>query len=197
MKAKSADLQTDQGSREIRIQIARRDGQQFLVIKGHDPENRIGEYAVEIPPSMLPELKRLVETIEQNQHQEPVAMEPSNQPQEVRFAHQSEEEFARILDFYHIRWEYEPKSFVIERDEAGNPVRSFTPDFYLPDQDLFIEITTLKQSLVTKKNRKLRQLREIYPEVNIKLLYASDYNKLIEKFTASKQRQAAEPENDL
>jgi hypothetical protein len=197
MKTKSADRQTDNVNREIRIQIAKRDGQQFLVIKEQDPAKKVGEYAVEIPASLLPELKRLVEAIEQNQDQEPVVMENINQPQEVRFAHESEVEFARILDFYHIRWEYEPKTFVIERDEAGNAVRSFTPDFYLPDQDLFIEITTQKQSLVTKKNRKLRKLRELYPEVNIKLLYASDYNKLIEKFSASKQRPAIEPENNV
>jgi hypothetical protein len=194
MKAKSADLQTDHGQKEIRIQIAKHDGQQFLVITEQDPASPIGKYAVEIPASRLPELKRLVEAIEQNHDQEPVLMENINQLPEVRFAHESEEEFARILDFYHIRWEYEPKTFVIERDEAGNAARSFTPDFYLPDQDLFIEITTQKQSLVTKKNRKLRQLRELYPEVNIKLLYASDYNKLIEKFSASKQRSSAEPE---
>ncbi|HKA18219.1 MAG TPA: hypothetical protein VKN18_07875, partial [Blastocatellia bacterium] len=67
----------------------------------------------------------------------------------------------------------------------GNVTGSFTPDFYLPDHNLYIELTTAKQQLVTKKNRKVRQLRKLYPEINVKVLYASDYRKLIEKFAAS------------
>jgi hypothetical protein len=195
MKAKTADLQPDNLSKEIHLQISEREGQQFLVIKEQDPAKSIGEYEVEIPVSLLPELKRVVETIEQNHNAGAAAMETTPAQSESRFAHESEAEFARILDFYHINWEYEPRSFVTERDETGNPLRSFTPDFYLPEHDLYIEITTQKQSLVTKKNRKLRQLRELHPEINIKLLYASDYNKLIEKFAASKKR-VNDPQED-
>ena len=103
----------------------------------------------------------------------------------IVFAHPSEEEFARILDFYHVEWSYEPTTFPIEWDSEGNVTSAFTPDFYLPEQELFIEITTLRQALVTKKNRKIRRLRELYPEVNIRILYASDFRKLIEKFVAS------------
>ena len=103
----------------------------------------------------------------------------------VSFAHPSEEEFARILDFYHVEWQYEPTTFPIEWDADGKVLSAFTPDFYLPEQDLFIEITTLKQALVTKKNRKARRLRELYPEVNLRVLYVSDFRKLIEKFVAS------------
>jgi cytidylate kinase len=98
------------------------------------------------------------------------------------FAHPSEREFARVMDFYRIRWEYEPKTFPIEWDENRNVVKAFTPDFYLPDLDLFIELTTMKQSLVTKKNRKVRLLRELYPDVNIKILYEKDYKNLIWKY---------------
>jgi cytidylate kinase len=98
------------------------------------------------------------------------------------FAHPSEQEFARVMDFYRIRWQYEPKTFPIEWDEHHNVVKAFTPDFYLPDLDLFIELTTMKQSLVTKKNRKVRRLRELYPEVNIKILYERDYRNLIWKY---------------
>jgi cytidylate kinase len=98
------------------------------------------------------------------------------------FAHPSEREFARVMDFYRIRWQYEPKTFPIEWDQNRNVVKAFTPDFYLPDLDLFIELTTMKQSLVTKKNRKVRLLREIYPEVNIKILYERDYKNLIWKY---------------
>ena len=101
------------------------------------------------------------------------------------FAHTSEREFARVMDFYRIRWQYEPKTFPIEWDEDHNIVKAFTPDFYLPDLDLFIELTTMKQSLVTKKNRKVRLLKELYPDVNIKILYERDYKNLIWKYGLS------------
>ena len=81
----------------------------------------------------------------------------------VRFAHNSERQFAKLLDFYGIAWEYEPRTFTLERDRDGNPAQAFTPDFYLPAYDLYIEITTLNQKLVTKKNRKARRLRRAVP----------------------------------
>lgn len=100
----------------------------------------------------------------------------------VKFAHKSEKEFSRILDFYRIRWEYEPRTFTLEVDEKGNPDVSFTPDFYLPDLDLYIELTTLNQKLVTKKNYKIRKLKELYPGINIKLFYRKDYHSLLFKY---------------
>lgn len=100
----------------------------------------------------------------------------------VEFSHPSEQAFARVMDFYRIRWEYEPRMFPIEWDEHKNVIAAFTPDFYLPDLDLFIELTTMKQSLVTKKNRKIRRLRELYPDVSIKVLYERDYKNLIWKY---------------
>jgi hypoxanthine phosphoribosyltransferase len=69
-------------------------------------------------------------------------------------------------------------------DETGTIVEAFSPDFYLPDSDLFVELTTMKQSLVTKKNRKVRKLRELYPDVKIRLLYQKDFEDLIFKYTA-------------
>ena len=100
----------------------------------------------------------------------------------VNFAHGSERQFARLLDFYQIEWEYEPRSFDLERDPDGNVTQRFTPDFYLPDYDLYIEITTLNQKLVTKKNRKIRRLRELYPEVTCKIFYQRDYLNLVHKY---------------
>lgn len=99
-----------------------------------------------------------------------------------RFAHASEAEFARLLDFYGLRWEYEPRSFPLQWDAQGRVVESFNPDFYLPDIDLYIELTTLKQSLVTKKNRKLRRLRELYPNIRVKIFYGRDYRSLLAKY---------------
>lgn len=98
------------------------------------------------------------------------------------FAHASEAELARILDFYDVRWVYEPHTFPIGWNLDGDVVESFSPDFYLPDLDLYVELTTLKQKLVRKKNRKLRRLRELYPGINIKLFYARDFRALLLKF---------------
>jgi bifunctional protein TilS/HprT len=101
----------------------------------------------------------------------------------VKFAHASEGEFARILDFYGVPWMYEPRSFPIGHKGKGTP-EFFTPDFYLPSLDLYVELTTMKQALVTQKNRKMRQLKAQYPEIKITLLYKNDYEKLLAKYGA-------------
>jgi hypothetical protein len=98
------------------------------------------------------------------------------------FAHVSEAEFARILDYYQVRWEYEPHTFPILWNLAGDLLESFSPDFFLPEMDLYVELTTLRQKLVRKKNRKLRRLRELYPELRIKLFYARDFRALMLKY---------------
>ncbi|MEP6639860.1 MAG: hypothetical protein ABJC39_10965 [Chloroflexota bacterium] len=98
------------------------------------------------------------------------------------FAHASEAEMSRILDFYAVRWEYEPETFPILWNLDGDVVESFSPDFFLPDLDLYLEMTTLRQRLVRKKNRKLRRLRELYPDINVKLFYARDFRALMLKY---------------
>jgi hypothetical protein len=95
-----------------------------------------------------------------------------------RFANRAELECAKVLDFYGVPWDYEPRTFVLEQDEEGRTTEAFTPDFYLPEQDLYLEVTVMKQSLVTRKNRKLRKLRERFPEVNAKLFYKRDLERL-------------------
>jgi hypoxanthine phosphoribosyltransferase len=103
-------------------------------------------------------------------------------PATPAFAHASEAEMARILDFYGIAWEYEPHTFPILWNLDGDVVESFSPDFYLAELDLYLEMTTLRQKLVRKKNRKLRRLRELYPDVRIKLFYARDFRALMLKY---------------
>jgi hypothetical protein len=100
----------------------------------------------------------------------------------VRFAHESERQLARLLDFYGVAWLYEPTEFALEWDSEGRPALAFRPDFYLPAYDSYIEITTLNQRLVTKKNRKVRRLRELYPKVDVKILYRRDYLTLLARF---------------
>jgi hypothetical protein len=118
-----------------------------------------------------------------------IVLPPEIEPEEplpVRprpaFAHASEAEMARILDFYRIAWEYEPHTFPILWNLDGVVVESFSPDFWLPELDLYLEMTTLRQRLVRKKNRKLRRIQELYPDIRIKLFYARDFRALMLKF---------------
>jgi hypothetical protein len=97
----------------------------------------------------------------------------------VRFAHPSERLFASLLDLNGERWEYEPVEFPLEWDANGSPVSGFRPDFYLPARGVFIELTTADQRLVTRKNRKVRRMRQLYPEVPICIVYQRDFASLL------------------
>jgi hypoxanthine phosphoribosyltransferase len=99
-----------------------------------------------------------------------------------RFANRAELECAKILDYYRVPWEYEPRTFALSEDAQGRVREAFTPDFYLPEQDLYVEITVMKQSLVTRKNRKLRKFRARYPDVRIKLFYKRDVERLAQRY---------------
>jgi hypoxanthine phosphoribosyltransferase len=99
-----------------------------------------------------------------------------------RFANDVELECAKLLDYYRVPWDYEPTTFVLERGVDGGVVEAFKPDFYLPEQDLYLELTVMKQSLVTRKNRKLRKLRQLYPDIRIKLFYKRDIQRLAERY---------------
>jgi hypothetical protein len=98
------------------------------------------------------------------------------------FQNEAELECAKILDYYGVPWLYEPRTFELELDDEGRVLEAFAPDFYLPEQDLYLEITVMKQSLVTRKNRKLRKLKERYPDVNIKLFYKRDIERLGQRY---------------
>src|SRR5215213_10321608 len=107
----------------------------------------------------------------------------------VAFAHNAERQLAKLFDFYGVEWEYEPRTFVLDVDAEGNTTRAFTPDFHLPAHDLYIEITTLRQELVTKKNAKLRRLRELHPEVQVRVMYQRDYLGLLAKYGLEEPQQ--------
>jgi len=100
----------------------------------------------------------------------------------VVFGHPSEQLFANLLDFYRIQWDHEPRSFPLQWDKDGHVTEAFTPDFYLPEFDLYVELTTMKQALVTRKNRKIKLLRAIYPHINIQVFYQKDFQDLIFKY---------------
>ena len=111
----------------------------------------------------------------------PSAQVTSSSLKPTEFAHASEVEFANLLDFYKIDWLYEPRSFPLAWN-GGGVSQMFTPDFYLPELDMYVELTTMKQELITAKNRKVRKLREQYPDINIRLITRKDFTKLLEKY---------------
>ncbi len=102
--------------------------------------------------------------------------------EERSFKNPSEIEFAKILDMYHIEWTYEPKTFPIEWDAEGNVTLAFSPDFYLPQFDTYIELTTMNQRYVTEKNRKVKKIQALYPGTNIRIVYKKDFQSLVERF---------------
>lgn len=105
-----------------------------------------------------------------------------NQSQTPSFVHPAEEMFARVMDYYGVRWIYEPRTFDLEWDANGKITLAFTPDFYLPDQDLYVELTTLRPQLSTKKNKKMRLMAELYPNINIKLMKRREMRDLMVKY---------------
>lgn len=115
------------------------------------------------------------------QHALPLPWRSSPRPELTAFAHPAEREVARILTFHGVRWVYEPTTFVLERDAVGRPTVCFNPDFYLPDHHRYLEITTMRQAHVTRKNRKLRLLREQFPTIDAHILYRRDVERLAER----------------
>ena len=103
------------------------------------------------------------------------------------FAHPIEEEFARVLDYYGIRWEYEPRTFDLQWDDHGQVTQAFAPDFYLPNQDLYVELTTTRPKLVTIKNRKIKRMAELYPDVSVQLWKRDDLRNLMLRFGLDEQ----------
>lgn len=104
-----------------------------------------------------------------------------NKPKPV-FIHPIEEVFSRILDYYGVEWEYEPRTFPLEWDSEGNIIEAFKPDFYLPQQNLYVELTTLRPKLTQKKNRKMKKVQQLYPELNIKLFKRRELRNMMLRF---------------
>jgi hypothetical protein len=109
-------------------------------------------------------------------------LEEKNSTPNPVFIHPIEAVFARILDYYGVTWEYEPRSFPLKWDHNGNIVEAFKPDFYLPQQNLYVELTTLRPKLTTKKNQKLKKIRELYPDINIKLFKRRELRNMMLRF---------------
>lgn len=105
-----------------------------------------------------------------------------NKKEEIEFVHESEKDFTEILNMYNIKWDYEPTEFPLEWDAEGNITLGFRPDFYLPEFDTYIELTTMKQKYVTEKNKKIKLIQKLYPDINVNIVYKRDYHKLLKRF---------------
>lgn len=98
----------------------------------------------------------------------------------TKFAHESEEYIAAILDYHNIKWEYEKKTFIIKTDEFGCTKRAFTPDFYLPEFDTYIEVTVMKKA--TRKRKKILDTKNLNPNIIIMLIDRDMLNLLEQKY---------------
>lgn len=116
-------------------------------------------------------------------------MNNSNNKAAPVFIHPIEAAFARILDFYGVEWEYEPRTFPLKWDKDGNVIEAFKPDFYLPGQNLYVELTTLRPKLTQRKNRKLKRVKELYPDLNIKLFKRRELRNMMLRFGMSEEAE--------
>lgn len=114
---------------------------------------------------------------------------PTVAREDIVWSHPSEKEFAHVLDYFGIEWRYEPTTFPLRWDKEGNLLEGFSPDFYLVEQELYVELTTLRPRLMRDKHRKVRRLRELYPEVNVRLWDRRDFVRFLERFGLESHRQ--------
>ncbi len=103
----------------------------------------------------------------------------------------SEQRFAQILDMYQIEWIYEPKTFPLEHDENKHISNAFSPDFYLPRYQRYLELTVMDQRYVGPKNKKARLVAELYPHVDVRIVYRRDFERLLSRLEAADK--SAEP----
>ena len=114
---------------------------------------------------------------------------PTVAREDIVWSHPSEKEFAHVLDYFGIEWRYEPTTFPLRWDKEGNLLEGFSPDFYLVQQELYVELTTLRPRLMRDKHRKVRRLRELYPEVSVRLWDRQDFVRFLERFGLESHRQ--------
>jgi len=109
----------------------------------------------------------------------------------TRFAHPVERELAAMFDELGLAWEYEPHTFVLERNPDGSIREAFTPDFYLPQLDLYVECTVMRQARTHRKRRKVRKARD-RAGVNVEVLFRRDFTRLAERWQLERLARAVD-----
>lgn len=90
----------------------------------------------------------------------------------IYFYSRWEANIARLFTYQGMRWEYSPVSF----DIGG---QMYTPDFYLPDSDTFIEVKNFWGEYSRNRDTKFRKT---HPTVILKVLLKEEYLQLEEKY---------------
>ena len=99
-----------------------------------------------------------------------------------RFAHPVERALSGVLDELGVRWRYEPHTFVLGRHPSGSVSAAFTPDFYLPDLDLYLECSVARTGLLRRKRRKIEATQRRYGVV-VHLVRRSDFETLVRRWS--------------
>jgi hypothetical protein len=84
---------------------------------------------------------------------------------------------ARILKHFSIEYSFEQKSFLLNKPEGGQT--RYTPDFYLPQYDTYIEV---KGRWYSDGKSKFQLCKEQYPNIKIKLVDGKKYKRLEKRY---------------
>jgi hypothetical protein len=91
------------------------------------------------------------------------------------FVTPEEERFERMLRKHSIPWEYESHLITFALDpKIGVADAGFNPDFYLPEWDIYVELTGGGAASMRKKRSKIRRAVDLYPYLRIRLLDEGD-----------------------
>ncbi|MCB9819038.1 hypothetical protein H6788_02550 [Candidatus Nomurabacteria bacterium] len=90
----------------------------------------------------------------------------------IYFFSRWEANYARVLNLTGIKWIHQPKRFRLKS-------QYYTPDFYLPESDKYIEIKNFLSDYSLKRDK---EFRELYPKLELELVLKEDYKKLEEEF---------------
>lgn len=115
----------------------------------------------------------------------PLARRPTHGPAEAvgepSFVHPVERELACVFDELGIQWEYEPHTLVLERHDDGSVKEAFTPDFFLPELGIYVELTVMRQRLTNRKRRKASKART-RSGVTVEILFRRDLERLARRW---------------
>ena len=89
-----------------------------------------------------------------------------------------EANIARYYNYLGIEWQYEPKTFIFKNITRGSV--SYTPDFYLPKEDKWVEV---KGWMDGKSKTKLKRFKQQFPEEykKLQLIQEKEYNEIKRK----------------
>jgi len=92
-----------------------------------------------------------------------------------------EANYARYLNHVGIKWEYEKKRFWFDAIKTGT--RSYVPDFYLTDLDIWVEI---KGWMDAQSKTRLKRFAKFYPKESKKLslIQSPEYNKIKKDYSS-------------